>query len=247
VPEFTQHRPFEAAVEGEWLEGYLATYDGAVVIVSHDRFFLDRLANRIWELEGGGLHAYSGNYTDFIRQKEEELNILRKRTLIELISDVVKASAILVLLLVIARRTVSGDLSLGQMAMFLLAFRQGMTNIKDFLGSLAGLYEDGLYIGDTFEFLDLKESVTANPPVAIPDELKSGIRVEDISFTYPGNDYASLNKVSFEIKKGEIIALVGPNGAGKSTLVRLLTRLYDPDAGSVRWDGSDIRTMDPET
>ena len=133
------------------------------------------------------------------------------------------------------------------MAMFLLAFRQGMTYIKDLLGSLAGLYEDGLYIGDTFEFLDLKESVIAIPPVTIPDELKSGIRLEDISFTYPGNDYASLNKVSFEIRKGEIIALVGPNGAGKSTLVRLLTRLYDPDSGSVRWDGSDIRTMDPET
>lgn len=193
-----------------------------------------------------------GNYfislfkKSFNRQKEEELNILRKRTIIELISDAVKASAILVLLLVIARRTIAGDLSLGQMAMFLLAFRQGMTYIKDLLGSLAGLYEDGLYIGDTFEFLDLKESVVANPPVTIPAELESGIMVEDISFTYPGNDYASLNKVSFEIKKGEIIALVGPNGAGKSTLVRLLTRLYDPDTGCLKWDGNDIRTMDPE-
>ncbi|MFZ2339132.1 MAG: ABC transporter ATP-binding protein [Bacteroidales bacterium] len=193
-----------------------------------------------------------GNYfislfkKSFNKQKEEELNILRKRTVIELISDVVKASAILLLLLVIARRTVSGDLSLGQMAMFLLAFRQGMTYIKDLFVSMAGLYEDGLYIGDTFEFLDLKESVTANPPVTVPAELKSEIKVEDISFTYPGNDYATLNKVSFEIKKGEIIALVGPNGAGKSTLVRLLTRLYDPDAGCVKWDGNDIKTMDPD-
>ena len=193
-----------------------------------------------------------GNYfislfkKSFNKQKEEELNILRKRTVIELITDVVKASAILVLLLVIARRTVSGDLSLGQMAMFLLAFRQGMTYIKDLFVSVAGLYEDGLYIGDTFEFLDLKESVVANPPVTVPAELKSEIKVEDISFTYPGNDYTTLNKVSFEIKKGEIIALVGPNGAGKSTLVRLLTRLYDPDTGSVRWDGNDIKTMDPD-
>jgi len=193
-----------------------------------------------------------GNYfislfkESFRKQKEEELKILRKRTLIELISALVKASAILVLLLVVARRTISGELSLGQMTMFLLAFRQGMTYIKDFLVSLAGLYEDGLYIGDTFEFLDLKESVIAIPPVTIPAELKSEIRVEGISFTYPGNDYASINKVSFEIKKGEIIALVGPNGAGKSTLIRLLTRLYDPDTGSVKWDGSDIRNMDPE-
>ncbi|MBK7478942.1 MAG: hypothetical protein IPI69_03860 [Bacteroidales bacterium] len=79
-----------------------------------------------------------GNYfislfkESFRKQKEEELRILRKRTLIELISALVKASAILVLLLVVARRTISGELSLGQMTMFLLAFRQGMTYIKVF-------------------------------------------------------------------------------------------------------------------
>jgi ATP-binding cassette subfamily B protein len=193
-----------------------------------------------------------GNYfislfkKSFNQQKEEELNILRKRTLIELISDAVKASAILVLLLIIARQTINGKLTLGQMAMFLLAFRQGMTYIKDLFSSLAGLYEDGLFIGDTFEFLDLKENVVAQPPVTIPADLKSEISVEKLSFTYPGNQYPSVDNISFGIKKGEIVALVGPNGAGKSTLVRLLTRLYDPDSGIVKWDGKDIRTMDPD-
>jgi ATP-binding cassette, subfamily B, bacterial len=193
-----------------------------------------------------------GNYfislfkKSFNQQKEEELNILRKRTLIELISDAVKASAILVLLLIIARQTISGKLTLGQMAMFLLAFRQGMTYIKDLFSSLAGLYEDGLFIGDTFEFLDLKENVVAQPPVTIPVDLKSEISVEKLSFTYPGNQHPSVDNISFGIKKGEIVALVGPNGAGKSTLVRLLTRLYDPDSGIVKWDGKDIRTMDPD-
>jgi ATP-binding cassette subfamily B protein len=193
-----------------------------------------------------------GNYfislfkKSFNQQKEEELNILRKRTLIELISDAVKASAILVLLLIIARQTINGKLTLGQMAMFLLAFRQGMTYIKDLFSSLAGLYEDGLFIGDTFEFLDLKENVVAQPPVTIPADLKSEISVEKLSFTYPGNQHPSVDNISFGIKKGEIVALVGPNGAGKSTLVRLLTRLYDPDSGIVKWDGKDIRTMDPD-
>ena len=56
----------------------------------------------------------------------------------------------------------------------------------------------------------------------------------------------TINDVSFEIRKGEIIALVGPNGAGKSTLVRLLCRLYDPDSGIVRYDDSDIRNFNPE-
>jgi ATP-binding cassette subfamily B protein len=121
-----------------------------------------------------------------------------------------------------------------------------MTYIKDLFSSLASLYEDGLFIGDTFEFLDLKENVVALDPVTVPADLKSEIVVEDLSFTYPGNQYPSVDRVSFAIKKGEIVALVGPNGAGKSTLVRLLTRLYDPDSGAVNWDGKDIRTMDPD-
>ena len=193
-----------------------------------------------------------GNYfislfrNSFNKQKEEELNILRKRTVIGLISDIIKASAILVLLVIIARQTISGELTLGQMAMFLLAFRQGMTYIKDLFSSIAGLYEDGLFIGDTFEFLDLKENVTALFPVKIPSGLESELLVEDLSFTYPGNQQPTIKGVSFTIRKGEIVALVGPNGAGKSTLVRLLTRLYDPSSGTVRWDGNDIRTMDPE-
>ncbi len=182
----------------------------------------------------------------FFKQKEEEIEIIRKRTLIEMISDIVKALAILFLLIFIARQTISGKLTLGQMAMFLLAFRQGMTYIKDLFSSLASLYEDGLFIGDTFEFLNLKESVVALPPVSVPGDLKNEIAVENLSFTYPGNQQPSVSQVSFKIKKGEIIALVGPNGAGKSTLVRLLTRLYDPDSGSVIYDATDIRNMEPE-
>ena len=193
-----------------------------------------------------------GNYfislfkQSFLKQKEEEMNIIRRRTLIELISNLFKASALLITLLFIARQTINGKLTLGQMAMYLLAFRQGMIYIKDLFGALAGLYEDGLFIGDTFEFLNLKENLTAAEPVIVPSPLKKKIVVENLSFTYPGNNFTTINNVSFEIKKGEIIALVGPNGAGKSTLVRLLCRLYDPDSGKVKYDGNEIRNMDPE-
>ena len=193
-----------------------------------------------------------GNYfislfkQSFLKQKEEEINIIRRRTLIELISNLFKASALLITLLFIARQTINGKLTLGQMTMYLLAFRQGMIYIKDLFGALAGLYEDGLFIGDTFEFLNLKENVTAAEPVIVPSSLKKKIVVENLSFTYPGNNFTTINNVSFEIKKGEIIALVGPNGAGKSTLVRLLCRLYDPDSGKVKYDGNEIRNMDPE-
>ena len=193
-----------------------------------------------------------GNYfTDlfkksFLKQKEEEINIIRKRTLIELISTLFKAVAILITIMFISRQTIVGHLSLGQMAMFLLAFRQGMIYVKELLGSLAGLYEDNLFIADTFEFLNLEEKIKAAAPVVIPSPLKKNIEVNNLCFTYPGNTSGTISNVSFEIKKGEIVALVGTNGAGKSTLVKLLCRLYDPDSGSVKYDGFDIRHMDPE-
>jgi len=193
-----------------------------------------------------------GNYfislfkKSFLKTKEEEIRIVRKRTIIELISDSVKAAAVLIMLLYIGRQTINGSLTLGQMTMFVLAFRQGMIYIKDLFGALAGLYEDSLFTGDTFEFLNLKETIQAIPPVAEISTFTKSLTVKDLSFTYPGNSSRAINNISFEINKGEIIALVGPNGAGKSTLVRLLCRLYDPESGSVKWDGIDIKNIDPE-
>lgn len=193
-----------------------------------------------------------GNYfiglfrKSFTKQKEEEIAIVRKRTVIELVSNLFKASALLIALWFIADRTMKGSLTLGQMAMFLLAFRQGMIYIKDLFSSLAGLYEDSLFIEDTFEFLNLRENIKASDPVVIPAPLVGKIVADKLSFTYPGNSSKTIDNVSFEINKGEVVAIVGPNGAGKSTLVRLLCRLYDPDSGSLKWDGHNIVNMNPE-
>jgi ATP-binding cassette, subfamily B, bacterial len=192
-----------------------------------------------------------GNYftslfrESFTRQKEEELSILKKRTMIETVSSLFKASALFLVLYLVALRTISGSLTLGQMAMFILAFRQGMTYIRETFSSLASLYEDNLFIGDTFDFLNLKETMTAIEPEKEITGLSAAIEAKGISFTYPGNEKAAIDNVSFSVNKGEVVALVGSNGSGKSTLVRLLCRLYDPSSGSVEFDGSDIRRIDP--
>jgi ATP-binding cassette subfamily B protein len=203
--------------------------------------------SRELRLFGLGEYFISLFNKSFLKTKEEEISIIKKRTMIELISDLFKAGAVLVILIYIARETINGSLTLGRMAMFLLAFRQGMVYFRELLGSLSGLYEDSLFIGDVFEFLGMKESVTALPPVIPVTGLGKSIRAENLSFTYPGNTTKTIDNISFEINKGEIIALVGPNGAGKSTLVRLLCRLYDADSGLVKCDGNDIRHMDPES
>jgi ATP-binding cassette, subfamily B, bacterial len=205
----------------------------------------DRPSREI-RLFGLGKYFMSLFNKSFLKTKEEELRIIKKRTLIELISDLFKAAAVLITLMFIARQTIIEKITLGQMAMFLLAFRQGMVYIRELLGSVGGLYEDSLFIGDTFEFLNLKENIVAIPPEIVPSGLNISIEVENLTFKYPGNTETTIKNVSFRVLKGEIIALVGPNGAGKSTLARLLCRLYDPDSGSVRLDGADIRNMDPD-
>jgi ATP-binding cassette, subfamily B, bacterial len=182
----------------------------------------------------------------FIKNKEEEIKIIRKRTFIGTISSVFKAGALFIVLLFISRETINNKISIGEMAMFILAFRQGMMYLKDVFSSLAGLYEDSLFIGDVFGFLNLKEKIVAEEPIHFPSTFSRKIDIRNLSFSYPGNNQPVLNNISLEINKGEIVALVGPNGAGKSTLVRLLCRLYDPVAGNILIDGKNIRNMDPE-
>ena len=147
----------------------------------------------------------------FLRHKEEEMNIIRKRTFIEMISGLFKAAALLFVLLFVAGKTIRGEISLGELAMFLLAFRQGMTYIKEIFGSVSGIYEDSLFIGDTFEFLNLEEKIKAVPPVVSVKEFNDRITIDNLTFTYPGNPTKTINDISLQINKGEIIALVGPD------------------------------------
>ena len=79
----------------------------------------------------------------------------------------------------------------------------------------------------------------------MPALVAGHVRLEGVSFAYPGAEGPSLKTVSFEAKPGELVALVGPSGAGKSTVFRMLLRFFDPDAGAVLLDGMDARDVDP--
>ncbi len=97
-----------------------------------------------------------------------------------------------------------------------------------------------------------RDAVQAGEPASaslrpFPRPLRSGIRFEDVWFTYPGSDRPALAGVSFDIAAGESVALVGENGAGKTTLVKLLLGLYAPDRGRILFDGVDAREIDPRS
>lgn len=136
----------------------------------------------------------------------------------------------------IVYETVNGVLTLGEMTMYLVVFRQGQTSFSLALQAVGGMYEDNLYLANLYEFLDepvpkLMGEVAKGPKPG------DGIRFDDVWFTYPGSEKPALCGVSFQLKPGQKLALVGENGSGKTTLVKLLTRLYEPQKGRITLDG----------
>jgi ABC-type multidrug transport system fused ATPase/permease subunit len=139
--------------------------------------------------------------------------------------------------------TSRGQLTLGDMTMYLMVFKQGQSALSASLSAINGMYEDNLYLSNLYEFLD--EEVPEEPGGASegpkPDD---GVRFENVSFTYPGSETKALDNVTFHLKPGQKLALVGENGSGKTTLVKLLTRLYQPSEGRILLDGRDLNEWD---
>lgn len=128
------------------------------------------------------------------------------------------------------------------MTVFTGAATQIQGAFQGLLGGFQGLYEHGLYLSTLEELLERKPAI-ASPanPIMVRKPFQQGVEFRNVTYTYPGNDYPSIQNVSFKIEPGETVALVGRNGAGKSTIVKLLGRLYDPDEGEILIDGVDIR------
>ncbi len=141
--------------------------------------------------------------------------------------------------------TISGRISLGDMTMYLVVFRQGQSTLSTALTSVGGMYEDNLYLSNLYEFLeqDIPQPQGKNTQGPVP---KDGLRFENVSFTYPRSLQLALKGVSFHLQPGKKLALVGENGSGKTTLIKLLTRLYTPDSGRILLDGLDLREWDIE-
>nr|WP_276308786.1 ABC transporter ATP-binding protein [Halomonas endophytica] len=142
--------------------------------------------------------------------------------------------------------TVTGQLTLGEMTMYLMVFKQGQAALSASLTSISGMYEDNLYLSNLYEYL---EQPVAAERGTLTQGAKpgDGIRFENVGFTYPGATMPVLSTISLHIKPGGSLALVGANGSGKTTLIKLLTRLYEPSEGRILLDGSDLRDWDIQT
>jgi len=145
----------------------------------------------------------------------------------------------------VAFATVAGRITLGQMTMYLMLFRQGQSAVAAILSAIGGMYEDNLYLSTLYEYLETPVRKAPPGKSSGPDPA-DGIRFEAVSFTYPGAGQPALRDVSLHIRPGESLALVGENGSGKTTLIKLLTRLYVPQKGRILLDGLDLNEWDEE-
>ena len=146
----------------------------------------------------------------------------------------------------IAAETVLGAMTVGQMTMYLMLFRQGQTAVSAALSAVSGLYEDNLYLSNLFEYLEQPIGSSSGDAKRGPSP-GDGIRFENVEFVYPGAATAALSGIDLHVRPGESLALVGQNGSGKTTLIKLLTRLYQPTQGRILLDGLDLREWDEST
>ncbi|MEZ4424594.1 MAG: ABC transporter ATP-binding protein [Gemmatimonadota bacterium] len=148
----------------------------------------------------------------------------------------------------LAWRTLVGAISLGDLTFAANSFRRTRDLMATVLGNAASIYEQSLFLGDLFTFLDMKPRVVArNGGRPVPAVIREGFRFEGVGFRYPDAERWALRDATFTLGPGERIALVGENGAGKTTLVKLLARLYDPSEGRILLDGIDLREYDVES
>lgn len=179
------------------------------------------------------------------RVRSGRLQLSRKRIGFDFAAQSLSSLAIFATLAYAAWQAIGGSITLGDLVMYYSSFQIGLSAIQTILRGLAGLYEDNLFLANFYRFLALEPKIRAPAhPLAVPP-LQQGITFEEVSFSYPTASHPALEEVDFQLLPGQVVALVGENGAGKTTLVKLLCRLYDPQNGSVRVDGVNLRELDP--
>jgi len=142
----------------------------------------------------------------------------------------------------VAFRVASGGLSIGDVAIYGAAATRFQGLVESTITAIVTALEQALFVSNLMEFFEIKSQIKSGSELVVP--LASGeIELKDVTFTYPGSREPVLKDVSLHIEPGQTVAIVGENGAGKSTLAKLIARLYDPDCGSILFDGHEMSSL----
>ncbi|MCH8819901.1 MAG: ABC transporter ATP-binding protein [Acidobacteria bacterium] len=195
-------------------------------------------------LFGLGLHFQSAFQSLRRRLREERLKLAWDQGVAEAAARTFGLLVTGAALAWMACKTMQGLISLGQLALFYQAFHRGQSLMRSLLQNVGQVYSNMLFLSNLFEFLDLETQVMdPSQPSQMPEPLTEGIRLDRVTFRYPDTKRLALDNCSLLIPAAKTVAIVGTNGAGKSTLIKLICRLYDPQAGSIELDGIDLRDL----
>ena len=192
-----------------WLEGFLSDYKGSVIIVAHDRYFLDKIVSKVIEIDNGTVTTFSGNYTDYSSKKA----VLRNMQLKAYMNQ---------------QREIKHQ-------------EEVITKLKQFNREKSiKRAESREKMLDKIQILDKPSALNDKMNIRLKPGIESGndvLKVTGLSKAFDGNRL--FNNISFEIKKGERVALIGNNGTGKTTILKILNGIIPADSGVVEL-GSNV-------
>ena len=189
------------------------------------------------------------NATNYIRQKFYDINaefsrlllsMARRQQLASPMSEFLGISAVGVILVFGGMLVINRSLNAGEFVAFIAMFSQITRPVRTFIDQFSNINQ-GIAAGERiFSIIDAQSEIQDKPGAIELDGLKDKIEFRDIHFSYDGSREV-IEGISFEIKRGETVALVGPSGGGKSTLSELIPRFYDVKAGDILIDGVSVR------
>lgn len=183
-------------------------------------------------------------FTDLrARLRKERVQLARDEAIATAGAALIGLASMATALVWMGYRAAGGFLSLGSLALFVQAFFQGQRMMRSLLGNAGEIHRNVMFLENLFEFLDLKPNIRVPSQEVDFPGLRHGIELQGVTFRYYGSQTNALDNFSLSIPAGRITALVGENGAGKTTLIKLLCRFYDPDAGRILLDQTDIREL----
>ena len=187
-------------------------------------------------------------WRSLFRNAYDEVYLLRKKgTRSTLLWSMLSGLGIGVPFIYVVWATMNGIYTLGDLALFAGIVLQVRRSLYILIASTSEIHETALGTSPILNLLSMKASMQDSSEQGSIAKIVSGIAIQNLSFTYPHSEKPVLEGINLTIGPGETVAIVGHNGAGKSTLAKLLCRLYDPQEGSISWDGQDIRSVELET
>jgi ATP-binding cassette, subfamily F, member 3 len=217
LDEPTNHLDIAAV---EWLEGYLRSMEGSLLLVSHDRYFMDRVVDTVWELDFGGIETYSGNYSHYVQQREERYERLMKEY--EAQQEFIEKEQEYIRKHIASQNT-----------------NQAKGRRRRLERMMSSTDRRGRAVED--QWLIKKPRTRKQVKIHLESIGRTGnevLRVQDLGVGYDDDPLFMVDDIL--LLRQEVAAIIGPNGAGKSTFLKTILGKLKPTNGRYHW-GSNVR------